>query len=107
MIKYRKRDSEKILDEKYRQMKHSNKLVAVFGACELGRDFVAEYGEENVLCFIDNDVNKQGRKFWGIPILDVSEYKLKYCSVPIKICLKDEYKSQVISQLNNCGLIYS
>ena len=50
----------------------------IYGAGYRGKRFLDYIGAENVRAFIDIDIEKQGKKYCGKPIVSLYEYIKKY-----------------------------
>jgi len=74
----------------------------IFGAGEYGKKAIIEYGAENVLAFIDNNVKKQGDVYFGKEILSLDTALSKYKGVHIIIA--SIYSSTMIMQLEDKGI---
>lgn len=51
----------------------------------MGRRVVPYLNREDIIAFIDSDVNKIGTLYFGIPVISLDEYETKYSNLPILI----------------------
>lgn len=58
----------------------SREFISIYGASGFGREvaWLAEQCGVQVVCFIDDDINKQGKQLNGIPVVRLSEAKEKF-----------------------------
>ncbi len=59
----------------------------IWGAGEIGKRFITHVPNEDVLGFIDNDVNKIGKTIEGKPVISFSEYMDKYNDSYLIVCV--------------------
>ena len=76
----------------------------LFGAGQVGRTFVDVIGRENVICFLDNDLQKIGKKKYGIPVLSMDNAKEIINNHCIVVTVGKEKKNEIISQLNSSNV---
>ena len=60
--------------------------MILFGSGNLGYQALQFVGEENVLCFCDNNPKVVGTKRYGKEVISFEELKHKYCEEVIMIC---------------------
>ncbi len=81
-----------------------NKIV-LFGASELGKTALVRYGTENIICFVDNNINKIGKKYCGKDIISVTKMKNNYIDSKVIICINNsQAKMSVYNQLKLLGI---
>lgn len=78
------------------------KKYAIFGAGAMGEEALKKYQKENVRCFIDNDRNKQGSLFCGIPVVGLNAFLRRETESVIVIALRRI--GEVVSQLGEHGI---
>lgn len=71
----------------------------IFGAGNFGTQAIDLIGKSNIEFFIDNNVNKQKRKFCGFKVLSLENAKNKIDDVCIIITMSDIYIKDVQEQL--------
>lgn len=71
----------------------------IFGAGNFGTQAIDLIGKSNIEFFIDNNVNKQKRKFCGFEVLSLENAKNKIDDVYIIIAMSDIYIKDVQEQL--------
>lgn len=59
----------------------------IWGAGEIGKRFITHVPDEDVLGFIDNDVNKIGTRIDGKPVISFREYMDEYNDSYIVVCV--------------------
>lgn len=59
--------------------------IVIWGAGDMGRRVVPYLDREDIVAFIDNDVNKIGTLYLEIPVISLDEYEAKYINIPILI----------------------
>lgn len=59
--------------------------IIIWGAGEMGRRVLPYLYRENVVAFIDSNIDKIGTMYLGIPIITIDEYEAKYNKIPILI----------------------
>lgn len=59
--------------------------IVVWGAGDMGQRVVPYIGKDNVVAYIDSNIEKVGTICKGIPIISVDEYICKYNKLPILI----------------------
>lgn len=72
--------NENLMEACLRNLKKERKPVVLFGAEDCGRDYyeIMKKNDIEVLCFCDDDLNKQGREFMGKKVISVNDlYSLK------------------------------
>ena len=80
-------------------MKQTNRLV-LFGASKAGETYLKKYPEQNIIAFIDNDVNRHGTQVCSIPVLapDILQ-KLEFDTVIITSLWIDSIYQQLTTEL--------
>lgn len=73
----------------------------IWGTGERGKRISFHIGYNNIIAFIDDDVNKIGEKFLNISIISYDEYKNKYLDT---ILVLTTHEDEIISQLNKDGI---
>ena len=76
--------------------------VALFGCGNYGKKALWEYGKENVVCFIDNSKDNQGKTIEGIPIISLDDYKENWTQYDIVISATAI--KEIKTQLDLCGI---
>lgn len=74
----------------------------IFGAGFNGEKAVAQYGEENVICFIDNSIEKEGRTLCGKQIFLPSH--LKDISEEYQVVVASIFVDSMVKQLKGLGI---
>lgn len=88
---------------KYEQKSFSEcKKYAVFGAGEIG-DRVWNLLDGNVICYIDNDTSKQGKKKHGVEICSLTVFQHRYPDTEIIIAITYSHIYEIIKQLLEAG----
>ena len=82
-------------------------LKVVYGAGLVGREFVTENGEENIICFIDRSTYKQGKLILGIPVISYEEFMKRKLNVEIVICVKKDLFQKEEIEIRNGGMKYT
>lgn len=59
--------------------------IIIWGAGAMGRRVVPYLGRENIIAFIDNNIEIIGTQYLGITVISLNEYETKYNKVPILI----------------------
>ncbi len=74
--------------------------IIVWGAGEMGRRVVPYLDRENIVAFIDNNIDKIGSLYLGIPIISLDEYEDKYNKIPILITplAEEEIENELIKR---------
>ena len=70
-------------------MKTMKYRYAVFGAGNYGLRALADYGRENISCFIDNDTSKQGKELNGIKVYSFENYRCSGFNDKILVATKN------------------
>ena len=80
--------------------------IAIFGAGAQGRlaAVISKKDGLNVVCFIDNSPEKQGKRWLGIPIVSLENYSRDYGNVRIIIACLPVYQEQIEEQLKDIGI---
>lgn len=76
---------------------------AIFGAGNFGRQAAELVGLENVIFFVDNNVNKQGKKYISKEVLSL-ENAMNYRNINFVIAVSDEYSDAICNQLIKRGV---
>ena len=63
----------------------SNMKIIIFGAGDMGQRVIPYIGRENIIAFIDSNIDKIGTCYQGIPVISLDEYEDKYNNIPILI----------------------
>lgn len=75
----------------------------LFGAGDYGRQFLKAFQDQiEIVCFIDNDVNKQGTKIFDIPCVSLSEVS-DDDSIGIIVTMSQIARTHPLEQLNENG----
>lgn len=77
------------------------KNIVIWGAGILGRRAISKYKNENIICIIDNDKNKQGNIFEGYIIQSFEWFLKQKNEACIIICMDWRYVYQVVEQLRS------
>ena len=59
--------------------------IVIWGAGDMGRRVIPYLDKESIVAFIDNNTDKIGTWYFGIPIISIDEYEAKYNKIPILI----------------------
>ena len=97
-----KRKKEIFSDEWNRRKKEfeaKNDIIVVFGAGDKGREQVQKEDKDHVFCFIDNDLNKQGKMLLGIPVVSLDYYLDSDIDALIIVAAKKENRKNIEKQL--------
>jgi len=106
------RDEKKFLDVMFGALKgdalNVEKVVVIFGAGALGRELYTTLSHHgvSVSLFCDNDIEKSGQKYCGIPIISTEELYSKHKDSLIIIAVQrhiDAVTSQLIDNGFNAG----
>lgn len=81
-----------------------NKYIC-FGAGFLGNQAIEVIGKENIKFFIDNDIEKQKRKFNDFEVLSLENAKKSIGDSTVIIALSVKYQEEVKKQLKDEGII--
>lgn len=65
-------------------------MKAVYGAGMVGREFVMENGNGDIICFIDRSENKQGSLLLGIPVVSYEKFIEMNINAEIVVCVNKE-----------------
>lgn len=76
--------------------------IVIFGAGQIGRKALAEFGVSRVTCFLDNDNEKWGKTIDGVPVTGIDEYKI--CDEEIVIIAVKSGIAEIKEQLENKGV---
>lgn len=85
--------------------RQQNKIV-VFGFTDIGRDLtesLQKAGFNNIVCFCDNNKQKQGEIYNGVEVLDIQEALAQYNEVSI-INTSQNYYNEIEAQLLKEGI---
>ncbi|ALS99062.1 hypothetical protein [Lacimicrobium alkaliphilum] len=88
--------------EKHRLSELSEKRIVLFGASQLGAEFIEAFESRlNIIGFIDNDKTKHGNYFHGIPV-----YSPTKCPIlsPELIIVTSQYFEAISQQLVSTGI---
>ena len=83
-------------------MSNNGKKIVIFGAGVYGKKALAFYGEEQVECFLDNSMVKQGSLYCGKPVRSLKE--MLPCIANFKIVVASSYSSSIEKQLDGLGI---
>lgn len=74
--------------------------IIVWGAGDMGQRVIPYIGRENIIAFIDSDMNKIGTKYHGIFVISLDEYENRYNNIPILITplVEDEIENILINR---------
>ena len=50
------------------------KQIYIFGSGKIGKGYVSKLEGYEVVAFIDNDINKQGKECLGYPVISLDEF---------------------------------
>lgn len=81
--------------------------IILFGAGELGKTAACwfRHTKRKVRYFIDNDILKQGKKIFDIPIIDLETYLgMNQNEIDLVLCLSEVHRNQVEQQLKLKGI---
>ena len=79
-------------------------LKVVYGAGILGREFVMENGEENIVCFIDRSTYKQRKLILGIPVVSYEDFREMKINAEIVVCVKKDLFQKEEIEIRNAGM---
>ena len=101
------RESEKISDWNYVLDKiKEEKEVIIFGFSEIGKsvaDMLIKAGQGNIAAFADNDTQKAGLEYQGIPVMGAAETCLRFAS-PFFIVSSQNGFLPISRQLKELGI---
>ncbi len=75
----------------------------LFGAGQLGKEFISLLGNDRIKFFVDNDKKKTGNYLEGIPICHIDEVQNELLENPIIITVSLQYQAEVRDQLQRIG----
>lgn len=75
------------------------KKYVLFGAGQVGRNALEYYGNEKVICFIDNDETRWGKNIKGKRIISLEQYLEENIQGELMICASWENTCEIIAQL--------
>lgn len=78
--------------------------IIVFGAGYMGAQAVNLLGKDNISFFIDNDINKQNKKYMGFDVLSLEQAVCDIKESSIVIAISDKYVHEIKEQLERKGL---
>ena len=78
------------------------KQFVIFGSGYYGKLALKEIGAESIVCFIDNDKQKQGSEIDGIPIIGLEEYISTNIHYPVLVA--STYIREMVEQLEKKGI---
>ena len=97
------------VDENRKRFQNEKKYV-LFGAGAIGEQILDIIGAENVYCFVDNSVDKQGKEIFGKKVISYDE--LKRISMEFNCLVTAPYNAsvQIEKQLRDdnisCGILF-
>lgn len=59
--------------------------IIIYGAGDMGQRPVPYVNRENIIAFVDSNVEKIGTQYLGFPVISLDEYEAKYKKIPILI----------------------
>lgn len=74
--------------------------IIIYGAGDMGQRPVPYVNRENIIAFVDGNVEKIGTQYLGFPVISVDEYEAKYKKIPILITplAEEEIENKLISR---------
>lgn len=75
------------------------KKYVLFGAGQAGKNALEYYGDEKVICFIDNDKTRWGKNINGKRIISLEQYLKENIQGELMICASWENTCEIIEQL--------
>ena len=76
----------------------------LFGAGECGKRALDLLDRSDVCFFVDNDARKVGSMIAGIPVYSLNEAMKRIDKNRIIITVSDQFKNEIITQLENLGI---
>ncbi len=77
----------------------SSKII-LFGCGIMGHEVMKKLGEDNILCFCDNDQSLHGTTRWGKSIFSLEYIKNNYNGIVILICVRIDKAYNIARQLD-------
>lgn len=84
--------------------KTENEKYILFGTGLTGMAIKQYYGADKILAAVDNDPQKIGDSYQGIPVISFNEYIEKYRDIPIIISVYSKHYFKGINQLKKYGV---
>ncbi len=83
-----------------------NRSVAIFGAGKQGRTVASLHmiNRDEVICFIDNSADQQGKRVFDIPVVSLKEFMGMNLGCPVVIAVDQSNHESIIEQLRCSGL---
>lgn len=81
-----------------------DKKVILFGAGQIGRQALAHFGRERVLCFVDNNRKKSGMDYEETPVISFSQLKEMYEGQPVILSMNMGNSLVAAKQLEEAGI---
>ena len=78
-----------------------NNSIVIFGACDNSENTLGDLSDNDVVCLLDNDKNKQCTIYKGIPVMSVADYKKMGLNYPVRVAVKPANRKVVLEQLKN------
>lgn len=74
--------------------------IIIYGAGDMGQRPVPYVNRENIIAFVDSNVEKIGTQYLGFPIISLDEYEAKYKKIPILIAplAEEEIENILVSR---------
>lgn len=100
-------ESERLSDWSYvLDSVKEEKEVIIFGFSEIGKsvaDMLIKAGQRNIAAFADNDTQKKGLEYQGIPVMEAEEIRLRFSSPFFIISSQNGFRS-ISGQLKELGI---
>ncbi|MCI8377464.1 MAG: hypothetical protein HFH72_02975 [Lachnospiraceae bacterium] len=81
-----------------------DKGIILFGCGQIGYRVLKTLGEDNILCFCDNNTSLQNTIKWGKPVYSLEQIKEEYSSYTLLICVDIPKAYRIVEQLDNEGI---
>lgn len=86
------------------RMRECTNSIVIYGAGKVGREYVMENEEDNIVCFIDRSEYKQGKLILGIPVLSYEDFQKEDINAKIIICVNKDKFHEEEKRLLNAGI---
>lgn len=80
--------------------------IVIWGAGDMGQRVISYLGTDNVVAYIDSDIEKVGTLYKGISVISIDEYIEKYNKFPILISALDCEEIEVVLKEKDITFYY-
>lgn len=97
-------EENQVRDIRYLHKIDTDKKYIIFGCGVIGKEAIGYFGEKNVACFADNNMDMVGKKVCGKTVISFTKMKEIYSDYMLVIATKARFAKEIMRQFDKQGI---